>query len=535
VIFFANPRTNMEPRTMWAAGGQPQAAPHYTDAQRAARAARAAACPVARGQPDRSEYDEWGRHKDYVEPVESDDGLGASIHGSTDEAGQWDLEDDDSSFEIPPSPSSDEAEAVAPQQPQRRMPGTPPPELTEEQLTARLREFDEWGRVRGQAARQPTDDGLGGSIKGSTVDILGENWREQEQTPIPKHEPVAKERPIRRLCNPQSARDELESIMDGRIYHLDFPETPMRYVGMTASCVTAIRDEPGRTLIRQYMMPRLKNQRGNPLARVDTEAGFVARFLFEEDPKAAKKRLVEFLEETCDGEHDVPEVTEIIKQFEPFDIKLSTLVRMLDAIFEQGNTHAAQICQLRTDNRKQASLISNQEERLLAVLERNDNQEKQLSSQEKQLCSQQEQLSRQGDKLDQLLAIFQPIDGPPRSESEGSAPEAGKLANSPAKKKLRGCERELRTKASAADNAKRDAERHAMREATLRTLLEHFVIGEHNGVLAHESVTSDDIMQACSHSNPQISANALGRGLKQLGADKKRQAEGTAYFYVRHI
>lgn len=69
----------MEPRTIWAAGGQPQAAPHYTDAQ---RAARAAACPVARGQPDRSEYDEWGRHKDYVEPVESDDGLGASIHGS---------------------------------------------------------------------------------------------------------------------------------------------------------------------------------------------------------------------------------------------------------------------------------------------------------------------------------------------------------------------------------------------------------------------------------------------------------------------
>ena len=36
-----------------------------------------------------------------------------------------------------------------------------------------------------------------------------------------------------------------------------------------------IRDEPGRTLLRQYMLPRLKNQRGNPLARVDTEAGFL--------------------------------------------------------------------------------------------------------------------------------------------------------------------------------------------------------------------------------------------------------------------
>ena len=282
--------------------------------------------------------------------------------------------------------------------------GTPPPELTEEQLTARLREFDEWGRVRGQAPRQPTDDGLNGSIKGSTVDILGENWREQEQTPIPKHEPVAKERPIRRLYNPQSARDELESIMDGRIYHLDFPETPMRYVGMTASCVTAIRDEPGRTLIRQYMMPRLKNQRGNPLARVDTEAGFVARFLFEENPKAAKKRLVEFLEETCDGKHDVPEVTEIIKQFEPFDIKLSTLVRMLDAIFEQGNSHAAQICQLRTDNRKQATMIAAQGEQLAV-------QGEQLTNVLEQNKENKEKLSVQGSKIDQLLSMMRPDEG----------------------------------------------------------------------------------------------------------------------------
>ena len=503
---------------MWAAGGQPQAAPHYTPEQRVARAARAAACPVARGQPDRSEYDEWGRHKDYVEPVESDDGLGASIHGSTDEAGQWDLEDDDSSFEIPPSPSFDEAEAVAPQQPQRRMLGTPPPELTEEQLTARLREFDEWGRVRGQAPRQPTDDGLNGSIKGSTVDILGENWREQEQTPIPKHEPVAKERPIRRLYNPQSARDELESIMDGRIYHLDFPETPMRYVGMTASCVTAIRDEPGRTLIRQYMMPRLKNQRGNPLARVDTEAGFVARFLFEENPKAAKKRLVEFLEETCDGKHDVPEVTEIIKQFEPFDIKLSTLVRMLDAIFEQGNSHAAQICQLRTDNRKQASLISNQEERLLAVLERNDNQEKQLSSQGEQLSSQGEQLSIQGkqlliqgDKLDQLLAMFQ-AELRDRPVNSTDAPGCPRI--SPIKKKARALDQSGETR--------RAVSRKAHREGARQTLLQHFAFTAEDGVSTEDYLGADEIMDACLQTNSELSVVAVGKALKHLGALKRR-------------
>jgi hypothetical protein len=492
---------------MWAPGAPAQAAPEYTEAERATRAARAAACPVARGQPDRSEYDEWGRHKDYVEPVESDDGLGGSIHGSTDEMlGLDEPEDDTSSLDL----SDTEIEPRSPQ----RCVGTAPPELTEEQLASRGPH--EWAGIRGQAARQPTDDGLGGSIKGST--IHGPNWRDQEQPPIPKHEPAAKERPLRRLCNPQTARDKLESIMDGRIYHLDFPETPMRYVGMTASCVTAIRDEPGRTLLRQYMLPRLKNQRGNPLARVDTEAGFLARFLFEENPKAAKKRLVDFLEETCDGEHDVPEVTEIIKQFEPFDIKLSTLVRMLDAIFEQGNTHAAQICQLRTDNRKQATLIESQGDQLTS-------QGEQLMTQGEQLATVLERHQEQEEKLDLVLAMLHSDQNvtavvPPKSPRQ-----------SPPAKKSRPQEQACRQRIPVVDNAKRDAERHASRKATKQILLQHFVFGAE--VSECESVSTEAIMAACTESNPEVSATAVGRALKSLGAEKRRQAHGTAYFNMR--
>jgi len=384
-----------------------------------------------------------------------------------------------------------------------------PPELTEEQLASRGP--DEWGGVRGQAARQLTDDGLGGSIKGSTVDILGPNWRDQEQTPIPKHEPVAKERPLRRLCDPQTARDKLESIMDGRIYHLDFPETPMRYVGMTASCVTAIRDEPGRTLLRQYMLPRLKNQRGNPLARVDTEAGFLARFLFEENPKAAKKRLVNFLEETCDGEHDVPEVTEIIKQFEPFDIKLSTLVRMLDAIFEQGNTHAAQICQLRTDNRKQATMIAAQGEQLAV-------QGEQLTNVLEQNEENKEKLSVQGSKLDQLLSMMLP--------EEGAAAEWA--PTSPVKKKPRA--QEHPQKAMPRDSTKRAADRQALRVAARDTLLKHFVFG--TDVTSTDSVGADVVTTTCTQANPAISITALGKALKELGVEKRRQANGTVYFGI---
>ena len=130
---------------MWVAGAPAQAAPEYTEAERATRAARAAACPVARGQPDRSEYDEWGRHKDYVEPVKSDDGLGGSIHGSTDEMlGVDEPEDDTSSLDL----SDTEIEP-------RQRPA--PPELTEEQVASRGLTNGEASGGKRPANPPPTD------------------------------------------------------------------------------------------------------------------------------------------------------------------------------------------------------------------------------------------------------------------------------------------------------------------------------------------------------------------------------------------
>ena len=224
---------------------------------------------------------------------------------------------------------------------------------------------------------------------------------------------------------------------------------------------------------------------------------------------------MEFLEETCDGKHNVPEVMEIIKQFEPFDIKLSTLVRMLDAIFEQGNTHAAQICQLRTDNRKQATMIAAQGEQLAV-------QGEQLTNVLEQNKENKEKLSVQGSKIDQLLSMMRPDEG-----------AAGEWApKSPVKKKPRAQEHAQKAvpRDSSKDSTKRAADRQALRVAARDTLLQHFVFG--TDVTSTDSVGADVVTTTCTQANPAISITALGKALKELGVEKRRQANGTVYFGI---
>jgi hypothetical protein len=457
--------------------------PRHSTPERAARAAREAACPVQAGEPDRSEYDEWGRHKDYVEQLESDDGLGGSIPDSvveeeSDESSlptQQEFTDDEDDEDDPDDEyNPDDSIADLGSDKRGDAPAGRPWMGKTANLTAAALKSREFLYAQQQNnIKVPTDDGLAGSIQGSTDEettaavaaMSQEEWIKVRDKPIIR---VRKPRGVRRICSAGEIKriiEDKELVWDERVIHADFSQpASFKYVGHDIyNTLVTVADEPSKSMMQEYIKAKLQ---GDPrqeevLKKVDGALRTVALDLFDARNREAKKSLLVFLGEECPGnDHDGEEVREIVRYLEPMEMCPVVLIRMLEAIYVQGNQNSRQITTLRSH--------------VSTLREQNEAQEKRLVDQEKQLHELKELVTRQS---------------LPREETD----------QSPAHKKARQAQHSstetslgLTPKEKRKKNATRDAEREAFREAIETALLEHFCMG---GPKQHELSSVE--VQAC--------------------------------------
>jgi hypothetical protein len=341
----------------------------------------------------------------------------------------------------------------------------------------------------------------------------------------------SKKRKFETITNLSTAIQDVDTAVDGRLLRLSFPEAPVDFVGYAGRRMAACREEPGHTLIREYVDAHTRPQIVDVFARVNTQVQEVVRDLFDEKPEQAESRLIQFFNETCLGDwHDAKP---FIRHLEPFDIQRSTLVCMLDSIFQQGKGQAAQMMELRKQNLEQArqnkqqleaqaEFNEEQAKRLKLLETHNQRQNNQLKQQNSQLVEQAEQLDglqtlnlEQGQKLDQLLEHAQHWNGQD-NHTLTTVPQ---------------------TKCSPLQSKPRQGLRETHRAAAHQLLQKLFVCGPDNGACSSDQMPLDDIIDRLQTHGINMSAIGLGKALMGLGANKlrQRQADGSLITYYKFM
>lgn len=333
--------------------------PSYNTTQLAERKAREHACPVASGEPDRSEYDEWGRHKDYVAPVESDDGLGGSIQSS-------EYEGSESDDEMPADNSLGEDKGC--RQSDR-------PALTEAALKAHHRVYEQQLRELNKNIANVFNNGLNQSIDGSTDDETTAAVRAMPQEEWIKHRdaglrrrPPPKPARIKRLMDAGAAKSQIEDLAQSlteTIFHLKF-DIPWTFVAYLNG-IAAVREQPGKTMLMTYMDDRVSHisKQEDIVEEIDEaiEATAVATFRQGFTPR---NHILALLKKQIPGEHTMSDVKEIVQQFNIVDIGEATIIAMLEALCVQSSVHDAAIRTLTKDLRKRKRREEELEQRIVA-------------------------------------------------------------------------------------------------------------------------------------------------------------------------
>jgi hypothetical protein len=353
----------------------------------------------------------------------------------------------------------------------------------------------------------------------------------------------SRKRKFETITNLSTAIKDVDTAVDGRLLQLAFPEAPVDFVGYAGRRMSACHEEPGHTMIREYVDANGRHELDDLPGRVKMEVKEVVRHLFDEKPEQAETHLAKFLHETCLGEtHDAKP---FILHLEPFDIQASTLVCMLDSIYQQGKGQGAQLTELRNQNIEHKHQFKRQADQLQGQVEHNIRQEKklkhlethskrqmiQLDGQAEQLDGQAEQLDdlqtlniEQAQKLDQLLVHVQHL---------GTQNNTTNLLNS-AIDPILGTDpnpvsalyvgvpkhRSLQSRAKQRD----------IQRATDSILLHSlFVIGTDEGTSLHDQLNQSEIMNKLETLDNLLTPNAVKKALTLMGATptRQRQSDGS--------
>lgn len=331
----------------------------------------------------------------------------------------------------------------------------------------------------------------------------------------------SKKRKFQTITNVSTAIQDIRTTVDGRMLQFQFPEAPVTFVGLIGCTMAASREEPGKTLIREYIDAHSLVTIVDVEARVKAEIQEIVRDLFDEKPRQAEKRLVKFLRETCVGDdHDAKP---FMRHLQPFDIQVSTLVCMLDSIFQQGKGQAAQLTELRNQNLEQVRQNKRQAEHNEEQAKKLEHQGIQLQEQNEKLDVQGGQLKLQGQKLDKLLLHAQNWGGRRTITSA-----EGNVFNN------------ITITAPSPQNASEQ------RNGVLTKL---FVVGKDNGADEHDQLTQTEIMTTLKEHDVAFTAVGLGKSLTAMGATTTKQRvtkheadgkpDGAAfnkiYRFVKHV
>jgi hypothetical protein len=351
----------------------------------------------------------------------------------------------------------------------------------------------------------------------------------------------AKKRKFQTITNLSTAIKDLDTAVDGRLLKMSFPEAPVDFVGYAGCHMAACRQEPGHTLIREYVDANTRPNIVDVLGQVKLQVQEVVRDLFNEKPKQAETRLVKFFHETCLG--DYHDAKPFIHHLEPFDLQRSTLACMLDSIYQQGKGQAAQLTELRNQNiehrqqfKRQAEQLNQQAVQIEKHGEDTLHQHERLNLQlEKQKDQLQQQLREQNDKLDQLLLhVPKSI---PNEQGHLFQDEPSPLILPTHSDQ---CEAQIILLQSEHYDAQRvlsrSDQRHAQRVLLHLTLKEQFIIGQANGASIDDQLTPEDARQRLQEHTLSLSSVAIGKALISLGAKKKRIRVESEWAYVyQHI
>jgi hypothetical protein len=332
----------------------------------------------------------------------------------------------------------------------------------------------------------------------------------------------SKKRKFQTITNLSTAIQDVDTAVDGRLLQLAFPEAPVDFVGYAGHRMSAARKEPGHTLIREYVDANSRPGIANTHRRVHTEVQEVVRDLFDENPGQAESRLVQFLNDTCTG--DSHDAKPFIRHLEPFDIKASTLVCMLDSIYQQGKGQTAQLTELRNQLRAQNLEHTQQnKQQIQEQMEHNTRQEKKLKQQGVQLQQQNYALEQQNDKLDQLLLHVQNsnlvISHLPTPALNGN----NVLADPDSISMLVTQAQSTRAMMLETRQEQREAKRLTLKKAVIKL----FIIGEHNGACINDQLTQDEISLQVAEHEVVVTIVGLGKALIGLGATTARPRNQT--------
>lgn len=292
----------------------------------------------------------------------------------------------------------------------------------------------------------------------------------------------SKKRKFYTITNVSTAIQDINTTVDGRLLQFQFAEAPVTFVGLVGRSMAASREEPGNTLIREYVDANRRPQIVDVRARVKAEVREVVRDLFDEKPQQAENRLVQFLNETCTG--DSHDVKPFIRHLEPFDIKTTSLVCMLDSIYQQGKGQAAQMTELRQQN---------------VELTRQTRQ---------QFKEQEKKLEYQGVQLNDLRADLQAFNEQQMHQINQLLLNVQSLGHTSTPVRSMQSQREQRATQQAAQN---------------EVIKQLFIIGKDNGMGDDDQLTQTEVFNELEAADTRISSHALTKALTGLGASATRQ------------
>lgn len=315
----------------------------------------------------------------------------------------------------------------------------------------------------------------------------------------------SKKRKFQTITNLSTAINDLGTTVDGRLFQLRFPEAPVDFVGMMGHQLAAIREEPGQTLIREYIDAHIRPQIKDIELRVQMEVKEVVRDLFDEKPQQAESRLVEFLKETCIGDHH--DAKPFMQHLQPFDIQASTLVRMLDGIYQQGKGQAAQLTELRNQNieltRQTKRQFQDQADHHAELHAEHTEQLKILEIQSKQQSDKLDKLLMHAEREDDTLVECYPMDDesvdPPSNQTYTKVPPP------------------------------RTEERKAFNQSLAKILR----MGDKQAT-KEDQLTPDEVLNKLSEHNIRLPRVSLGKILSSMGVCSQRNHLGGSKYTTKY-
>jgi len=173
-----------------------------------------------------------------------------------------------------------------------------------------------------------------------------------------------------------------------------------------------------------------------------------------------------------------------MQHLQPFDIQASTLVRMLDGIYQQGKGQAAQMTELRQQN---------------VELTRQTRQ---------QFKEQEKKLEHQGVQLNDLRADLQAFNEQQMHQFNQLLLNVQSLGHTSTPARSMQSQREQRATQQAAQN---------------EVIKQLFTIGKDNGMGDDDQLTQTEVFNELEAADTHISSHALTKALTGLGAAATRQ------------